>query len=203
MLEWLARTDTRLLLWLNGLMGKSVLLDGVMRLLVSDYFVPVSLVLFLVALWFTGEDRGQRERNQRTVFTALLGMGMANGFVALFNRFLDAARPFEEMPWLVSRVNQIFYIPSDPSFPSNVAASTFAMAAGVWLGNSKAGRWLFIPACLVCFARVYAGVHYPSDIVGGAAVGLLASLLAYAVMLPLLEPLASLILWVARKICLA
>ena len=203
MMGWLARADRRLLLWINGLMGRSVLLDGAMRLFVNDYFVPVSLALLLVALWFTGEDRGRRERNQRAVLNAALGMGVANAFVALFNRYLDATRPFEEMPWLVDGVNHIFYIPSDPSFPSNVAASTFAMAAGIWLGNGKAGRWLFIPAFLVCFARVYAGVHYPSDIVGGAAVGFLASLFAYAVMLPLLEPLAGLILWVARKLCLA
>lgn len=203
MLELLARADANIVLWLNGLIGKSLLLDGAMKLLVNDYFVPVAMALSLVALWFTGKNQGEREQNQRAVLTAALGMALATGLVALCNHFFDRPRPFEDMPWLVSRVQQIFYLPSDPSFPSNVAAITFGIAAGAWMRNRKVGRWLFIPACLVSFARVYVGVHYLSDILGGAALGFLGSLLAYKVMLPILEPLARLILKIARKLCLA
>lgn len=203
MIEALMRLDRALLLAISGLQRRFAALDWVMRLLATDYFVPVALALFLVGLWFSGVDRREREHNQRTVLAAGAGMGLSNGFVSLVNRFVPAPRPFVEMPWLLDGVKHILYIPSDPSFPSNIATVSFAMAAGVWLGNARAGKWLLIPALLVSFARVYAGVHFPSDIVGGAAIGLLAAVAAHAILLPLFEPVVALMLSAARKLCLA
>ena len=63
-------------------------------------------------------------------------------------------------------------VPLNASFPSGHAATSFACAALLaWLTPlSKAP--LFALAALIAFSRVYVGVHYPLDVLGGAALGL-------------------------------
>ena len=69
-----------------------------------------------------------------------------------------------------------FYRNTDPhSFPSGHAARAFliaVLAAGLGPGWLAALLWLWAP--LVCLARVAMGVHYLSDVIGGAVLGLIA-----------------------------
>lgn len=194
--------DERLLLWINNLVGKSSLLDSAMRVVVNDYFIAVSLSLALVALWFVGQSRAQREHHQRVVLCGAISLGITNGIVKIINLFYDRPRPFQAFPQLLPTVEKIFYPPHDPSFPSNGAAVAFAIATAVWLGNRRLGAFLYLLAFLFSFARVYAGVHYPLDVVGGAAIGILTSYLIFK-LLRFAEPLPSLILRLARRLYLA
>ena len=67
------------------------------------------------------------------------------------------------------------------SFVSSHAANTFALAffIGLLLKSKKMFFWLFTWATLIGFSRVYLGVHFPFDIVGGMFWGLFVSLLVY------------------------
>lgn len=58
------------------------------------------------------------------------------------------------------------------SFPSGHAIFLFSLATSVWFENKKAGAILFGIAALVGVGRVAAGVHWPTDIIGGAALGI-------------------------------
>jgi membrane-associated phospholipid phosphatase len=62
------------------------------------------------------------------------------------------------------------------SFPSGHAATSFAGAA--LLARVLPGRWpvLFVLAAGIAFSRVYVGVHYPVDVVGGAILGTLVAI---------------------------
>jgi len=61
--------------------------------------------------------------------------------------------------------------PHDHSFPSGHAATSFAAATVLMFARPRlAPLWLLIAAA-IGFSRVYVGVHYPLDIVGGAALG--------------------------------
>lgn len=191
--------DATLFFWINGLAGKVPIIDSIMRLVVNDYFIPAIMALILFALWFSGRDRDQRERNQRTVFCALIAVGFACLIVELSNFFYDRLRPFEAYP---GDVTLLFYQPTDPSFPANTAAIGFAFATGTWLGNRRVGWFLFLPALLLCFARVYVGVHYPLDALGGALIGIVMSFFALLV-LRIGEPIPTLVLKGMRRLYLA
>jgi undecaprenyl-diphosphatase len=64
-------------------------------------------------------------------------------------------------------------MPSSTSFPSGHSASAAAFAVSVGDMLPKLRRPLCAAAALVAFSRVYTGVHYPGDVVVGAAVGAL------------------------------
>ena len=196
-MELLARADETALLWLNDWVGRFPALDAIVRLVVSDYLIPVLLCLTLLALWFAGRTASSRERNQRGVITALIGLGFANLSVEIMNNFVFRPRPFADL-----EVTLLFYRPTDSSFPANPAAFGFAVATAVWLWNRKVGAVLFGLATLFAFSLVFAGVFYPLDVVGGAAIGVIVSLLV-ALGLRRIEPLPTLALRLARAVYLA
>jgi undecaprenyl-diphosphatase len=158
--------DTTLFHLINGFAGHVPALDGLMRLLVNDYFVPTALCLLAAALWFSGANGDLRERNQRAVVSMVLAVLLANVLVKLCNLIFVRPRPFS-----VQEVNLLFYRPSDSSLPSNAAAVGFAFAGVGWQRHRRLGVVMGVLAGLFGFARVYCGVHYPLDIVAGALSG--------------------------------
>ena len=67
--------------------------------------------------------------------------------------------------------------PTSMAFPSGTAAAVFGAATFVALAwGWKVGVPALVFAAIVSFTRVYAGIHWPSDMVGGAAVGALSAL---------------------------
>ena len=194
--------DEQVLLWISGLAGRFSLLDSAIRVVVNDYFIMVSMSLSLFALWFIGRTIKQRERYQLTVLQSAASMGIAAGFVNIINLFYDRPRPFEAMPDLLHQVDRLFYQPQDSSFPSNPAAVVFAIATTVWFGHRKIGWFFYSLAFLMCFARVYVGVHYPLDIIGGAALAVFMVYFTIKIVFPLCEPMVAFVHWVTRKLCL-
>ena len=78
----------------------------------------------------------------------------------------------------------------DESFPSNHALNNFAIAAfffTIW-PRKRNVWWLFVVAFLISIGRIYQGLHYPSDVLGGAAIG---STVGYLLALVIRRPLAS------------
>ncbi len=196
-METLQSVDTEIVLWLNQWAGRFESLDDAMKLIVSDYFIPVSISLFLLALWFVGRDPESRDVNQRAVLTALLSVGFANLVVLITNELYFRDRPFVE-----HEITLLFYQPTDSSFPANPAAASFALASGAWLGSRRLGTFLYGLAAIWSLSRIYAGVFYPSDVVVGALIGVGMSYLI-ALALRLLEPLPTRVLRVARILHLA
>ena len=163
---FLERADESAFVWLNSWVGRFPLFDRIVELTVSDYFVPLTMSLVLLGLWFAGHSNAHREPNQLGVMTAILSVAVVNLIVELFNDFFYRPRPFEDLD-----VNLLFYMPTDSSFPANPAAFGFAMALGVWAWNRKVGWALLAPAVVFSLSRLYAGVFYPLDVLSGAAVG--------------------------------
>ena len=109
---------------------------------------------------------------------------------------------FRPRPFVDHDVTLLFYQPTDSSFPANSMAATFGIAAAVWGVNRRIGTVLLIAATLYGFARVYAGVHYPLDIVAGALIAVVITFLVFKLK-DLLEPLPTWVIKAARVLCLA
>jgi undecaprenyl-diphosphatase len=86
---------------------------------------------------------------------------------------LKAIIPVERPSLRYPEPRPLVHTPHDHSFPSGHAATSFACAA-VLAAAVPRFRWLFyVLAAAIALSRVYVGVHYPLDVVAGAALGLL------------------------------
>lgn len=65
---------------------------------------------------------------------------------------------------------------AEPSFPSGHTSNAFALATTISYYHRKAAPFLFAWALLIAFSRVFLGFHYFTDLLGGAAVGIVVSL---------------------------
>ena len=205
--------DRALFRWMNGIAGHFSWLDNIVSGIASDYFIIVAMCLVLVAMWFGTREKQKRLDNQIIVIAAMISLGLSAAMVSLINivfvtyRVLEGTaianlfnrpRPFDAE----IGVNLLFYRPTDPSFPSNLAAVVFGLAFAVWIKNRKAGGILVGMGVLAGLARVCAGIHYPGDMIGGAFIGLLGTACAYG-LIKLFWPLKRLVFWVLERLYLA
>lgn len=72
--------------------------------------------------------------------------------------------------------------PLDFSFPSGHTAASFAAMTALFLAKMKKA-WIaaLVLAVLIAFSRLYFYVHYPTDVLGGAVVGILSGIIGYAI----------------------
>ncbi len=88
-------------------------------------------------------------------------------------RAADRPRPFVADP---GGVHLFAAHAADASFPSDHATAAFAIATAVLLRDRRWGTFVLALAALLAAGRVAIGVHYPSDVLAGAALGAAASL---------------------------
>ena len=86
----------------------------------------------------------------------------------LLKPLVGRPRPFAMDPTLVPLIP----LPTDASFPSGHTASSFAAFSALLFGKSR----LWIPAlalaCAIAFSRLYLLVHFPTDVLAGAVLGI-------------------------------
>ena len=152
---------------LNGMAGRNPTVDAAARLLVNDYLVPSALALLLLWLWLCGRTARERTRNTTAVINAVVAQFVANVILKGINLAYFRPRPFDSNP----DVKLLFYRPWDSSCPSNPATFAFAVAVAVYLGDRRSGVVALSLATAWAVSRVYCGVHYPLDVIAGAALG--------------------------------
>ena len=158
--------DVRWLLSVNHSEHQRVF-DAILKpVAVYGYWAWLALLVF--ALIF---DR----RRGKLVF--LLGV-MAWGFSSylgdtVLKPLVNHPRP-STVASVASNLRVLVPVPSSPSFPASAAMLSFAVAGVIAYFYSGWKRWAALAAAaLIGYSRIYVGVHFPSDVIGGAAIGLL------------------------------
>ncbi len=108
----------------------------------------------------------------------LIGIIITN---LILKNVVDRARPYnssdEYYRWFVEVFNSGL---SDKSFPSGHATAAFALVTALFLVGDKRYSWLgFIFGSLMCISRIYLVVHYPTDVIAGALVGIISGIGGY------------------------
>jgi undecaprenyl-diphosphatase len=175
--------DVRLLEALNSWAGRYPRFDQIVLMLESNSLVKTGLLVGLLwYAWFrdpaTPESPSSERRTatRERVIRTLIAICVATVAARAGELFLpQRLRPIHD-PAAQARLAYGL----DPrshaewnSFPSDHAVLLCALAAGLWGISRWFGLFAFAWSVVIVFAvRVYAGLHYPSDIVGGGIVGL-------------------------------
>jgi undecaprenyl-diphosphatase len=178
--------DSTSILFLNKFVGKSYLLDRSIQL-ISDTFI-LNGVLFVALLWFIW-FRDKREESRIRLFMG----GVAAVFAGFLSRLLQVSLTFHCRPLLNARLKLASPIGVESGtlnhwncFPSDHAALFFGLATLIWINDRRLGVFALFWAAIVSSTRVYLGFHYPSDILGGEALGIFMVILFQRFPLPTL-----------------
>ena len=139
----------------------------------SAYYLPVGFALGSVGYGIISKDKALRRRGYELV----MSMGVSAVITQSLKYTIDRTRPADKYP------GQVFV--EEPvhgrSFPSGHTTIAFAAATTVMLQYKK--WYIVVPAYLWAgaagYSRIYAGEHYPSDVLAGAAVGIGSAYLAH------------------------
>ncbi len=183
MINWLVQLDIELFLTLNGL--HHPILDKIMWLMSQTWFwIPVYLMVLgylwvknKIPYWVIG-----------AAFTVLLVLTDQSS--VWIKKTVQRPRPTYHaytLQWTHTVINPRTgrtYLGGRFGFVSSHAANTFGFAM---LSSLLIKRWLFTCcllgwATVISYSRIYLGVHFPADIIGGALLGIFWATLIYGVM---------------------
>jgi len=171
--DFLAGLDVSIFRALNDFCGWSPTLD---RIVVHLEVLKGSLFMGIVGVLWYWPDKDMPRRREM-----LLTMILAVALSLVVNRVTSMLLPYRDRPMYSIGANvPTFEWHADlehwSSFPSDNATYLFAIATGLWLISRWWGVLFGVFAAFAALARVYLGIHYPSDIVVGALIGIATSL---------------------------
>lgn len=155
--------DAKLVYFFNGFTGKSQIFDAFI-IFFASYLQYFLIAAFLIFLFFSAYSK----RKKLYIFwtTAISAVVARFVIVEIIRFFYHRPRPFAAL-----QIHQLI-LDNNWSFPSGHSAFFFAMASAIYFYNKKWGARFFIAAILMNISRVIAGAHYPTDILGGAIIGI-------------------------------
>ena len=118
-----------------------------------------------------------RKTHPKFLWQALAAAILSRGIITEAIRFFwERPRPFVE-----NNITPLIEHAASASFPSGHATLFFALGTILWFYNKKAGVLFLLGAAILSSARVFAFLHWPSDILVGAAIGIASALLVLRV----------------------
>lgn len=180
--------DVSLLYDINGMAEDAPdWLAGVMTF-VGEYGLLLALVLLVVWCWWGARRRGTLDDAAASV-AAVVWAPLAAGVAVLVNvpirGFVERPRPFRDHQGLEVLADG----KNDFSFVSDHATFAMALGVGLFVAHRRFGVAGIVLAAAEGFCRVFMGVHYPTDVVGGFALGTAVALLLSPLAMALLTPL--------------
>jgi len=137
------------------------------------FFIALSWIGSSGAVWLALAFAIAVARRRPAIFLTVLFADLAADLLAVAGKELVARhRPFE---------TQLGPRSSTHSFPSGHAATSFACATVLAFLVPRAAPLAYVLALAIGYSRLYVGVHWPLDVLAGAALGVAIALLLLAV----------------------
>ena len=131
-------------------------------------YLAYILVAGILVFWWQN-----RKAHPKFFWQAILAAIVSRGIITEAIRlFWERPRPFIE-----NNITPLIEHAASFSFPSGHAAVFFALGTVIWFYNKKAGVLFLLGAGILSSARVFAFLHWPSDILAGAAIGIASAFL--------------------------
>jgi len=135
-------------------------LNPLMALIAENmiYVLAAAVIFFLFS---------RKAINRLMIVTALIALIAAEVVGKIAGSFHSNNQPFAEL----SEVNKLIDMGVNNSFPSDHTIIFFTMTVSFWLFKRKQHYLWVVLAFIVCFSRIWVGVHYPADVAAGAIIG--------------------------------
>lgn len=185
---YLLALDQKILYWLNA----QVQGLGFLNKLFAEWLI-YTVPLVLLWLWFYSEK--SKKVAMRAFSSVILAWPI---FALIIGKIFNRPRPFD-----LGGIQELIFHRPTYSFPSDHTAALFAIMMSFWLSGYKKLSLFFLGlAIVVGIFRVATGLHFPSDILAGAGLGILAAYLVDLFDKPL-NIVYEFIIKMARKVRLA
>ena len=136
---------------------------------IKQNFILPGIVSIVIFLWL------KRMRGLALVLATALAVSISDFLGATLKELIARDRPCH----VLSHIKDIANCSNSFSFPSNHAVNSFTFATIVTLAYKNLTFLLYVSALLVGYSRIYLGVHYPTDVLSGALLGILIGFLGY------------------------
>jgi len=169
--------DAAIIVTMNGWAQQSVWFDALAHAFTNNYlFKSASLIALLYCAWFLPQPEAQQYQTRARLLVSLFA---AFGAPACA-RLLELLLPFRPRPLHEASLNLTLphfmraEVDHDwSSFPSDTIALLVPLIIGLCLVSRRLGLIACGIGLLSALARMYSGLHYPTDIMGGALLGVL------------------------------
>lgn len=152
-------------------LGKQYSMFNPAMIFIAQYAVFV-LALAAIAMCFSRD-----KMNRFIVLSAIATFAISELFGKIAGTFHFNYQPFVEL----GNVNQLVKKEAGNSFPSDLTMLCFSFGVTFWLfKRGRAFLWVVL-AIFVGVARVWVGVHYPGDVLAGAAISVIVAIIVYKV----------------------
>lgn len=164
MFQDILTTDRQITLWIYHYFPRFFLFDLISQL-INTTLVPIIIWTIILVIF---HYRKKRYFIILPLFNLLIAGGIAN---YILKNLLLRIRP------CMQDIVLNFPCPTDFSFPSSHAATSFAAATAISLLDPKRRTLYYSIALIVSLSRIYLGVHYILDVMGGIILGVTISML--------------------------